>query len=188
MLTPRIQARSLGLRKCTATHLAQRLPMSGIRQTIQQCCTRATCHTLWQVRLATTCLIPVCLQPWLDYVQIIKHLLCLSSMVRDCLCVHGADVPNVLHYGLLFEIKEAGYKFDKHWFQDFDALQCAPWEDNVADSLPKQGLFPFPPHPSTLTSQVQIICQIVMSTSTFEADGKLPLPCSYTLACMSFVG
>jgi hypothetical protein len=64
-------------------------------------------------------------------------------------------VPNVLHYGLLFEIKEAGYSFDKHWYANFDALQCPPWED-VASSgaLPKKGLFPFPPHPSTLTSKV----------------------------------
>lgn len=65
-------------------------------------------------------------------------------------------MPNVLHYGLLFEIKEAGYSFDKHWFQKFDALQCPPWEDSVEDlPNPVKGLFPFPPHPSTLTAKVR---------------------------------
>ncbi len=63
-------------------------------------------------------------------------------------------MPNVLHYGLLYEIKEAGYRFDKHWYANFDALQCPPWEIVAAGTLPKKGLFPFPPHPSTLTSQV----------------------------------
>ncbi|KAK9905110.1 hypothetical protein WJX75_009783 [Coccomyxa subellipsoidea] len=75
-----------------------------------------------------------------------------------------ADVPNVLHYGLLFEIKEAGYSFDKHWYANFDALQCPPWED-VASSgaLPKKGLFPFPPHPSTLTSKGEALLRDLLS-------------------------
>ncbi|CAL8464472.1 g4007 [Coccomyxa elongata] len=75
-----------------------------------------------------------------------------------------ADVPNVLHYGLLFEIKEAGYSFDKHWFQKFDALQCPPWEDFVQD-LPNsvKGLFPFPPHPSTLTAKGEALLRDLLS-------------------------
>jgi hypothetical protein len=61
----------------------------------------------------------------------------------------------VLHYGLLYGIEEKGWEFDKHWYQEFDALKCPPWEAPGPDERPKQGLFPFPPRPSSLTSQVR---------------------------------
>ena len=71
---------------------------------------------------------------------------------RDIQC--SADLPNVLHYGLLYGIEEKGWEFDKHWYQEFDALKCPPWEAPGPDERPTQGLFPFPPRPSSLTSRV----------------------------------
>ncbi|CAK0787343.1 hypothetical protein CVIRNUC_010562 [Coccomyxa viridis] len=52
--------------------------------------------------------------------------------------------PKVLHYGLDWKIGKTGYEFDKHWFYDFDALMCPPW--NLTDRS-KGGLFQHPPHP-----------------------------------------
>lgn len=65
-----------------------------------------------------------------------------------------ADVPNVMHYGLLFEIKDTSFSFDKHWFQTFDALKCPPWVEVAAGERPQHGLLPAPPHPSTLKGEV----------------------------------
>ncbi|CAL5222328.1 g4674 [Coccomyxa viridis] len=54
--------------------------------------------------------------------------------------------PKVLHYGLDWKIGKTGYEFDKHWFYDFDALQCPPW--NLSTDRSTGGLFKHPPHPS----------------------------------------
>ncbi|EIE24386.1 hypothetical protein COCSUDRAFT_40799 [Coccomyxa subellipsoidea C-169] len=54
--------------------------------------------------------------------------------------------PKVLHYGLHWEVGKTGYEFDKHWFYDFDALQCPPW--NLTGNS-RGGLFRHPPHPAT---------------------------------------
>lgn len=60
--------------------------------------------------------------------------------------------PKVLHYGLHWEIGSYGYEFDKHWFYDFDALQCPPW--NLTDRS-RGGMFKHPPHPATYTTKVR---------------------------------
>ena len=58
-----------------------------------------------------------------------------------------AEPPRILHYGLLWEVKNQYYFFDKAWYHDFDPLQCPPW--NLTDERPAAGLFPQPPAPST---------------------------------------
>ena len=63
-------------------------------------------------------------------------------------------MPKVLHYGLEWEIPGSGWRFDKHWFQNFDALACAPWD--LAQDKPMQGLFQHPPHPASLSSKVRL--------------------------------
>ena len=75
-------------------------------------------------------------------------------MICQLLSGCRADLPNVLHYGLLYGIEEKSWEFDKHWFQDFNALRCPPWEAPPPGEHPKQGLFPFPPRPSSLSSKV----------------------------------
>ena len=57
-----------------------------------------------------------------------------------------AEPPRILHYGLLWEVKNHYYMFDKAWYHDFDPLQCPPW--NLTDERPSAGLFPLPPRPS----------------------------------------
>lgn len=64
----------------------------------------------------------------------------------------AAVPPKVLHYGLDWKIGKTNYEFDKHWFYDFDALMCPPW--NLSDRS-KGGLFKHPPHPSLYPSKVQ---------------------------------
>ena len=64
----------------------------------------------------------------------------------------------MLHYGLLYGVEEAGWQFDKHWYQEFNALVCPPWQAPPEGENPTQGLFPFPPRPSTLTSKVKLCC------------------------------
>lgn len=64
----------------------------------------------------------------------------------------AADSPNVLHYGLLFEVEGTGFKFDKHWYQTFDGLACPPWGRDKF-GRPTGGLFPHPPNPLMLTTQ-----------------------------------
>ncbi|BDA42986.1 Peptidyl serine alpha-galactosyltransferase [Coccomyxa sp. Obi] len=59
--------------------------------------------------------------------------------------------PKVLHYGLHWEVGKTGYEFDKHWFYDFDALQCPPW--NLTGNS-RGGLFRHPPHPATYPTKV----------------------------------
>ena len=60
--------------------------------------------------------------------------------------------PKVLHYGLLWEVDSTPYKFDKHWHNGFDALQCPPW--NLNSTVPAGGLFPHPPGPKTFQTKV----------------------------------
>ncbi len=69
----------------------------------------------------------------------------------------AADSPNVLHYGLLFEVAGTGFKFDKHWYMAFDALACPPSGVWGRDRFgrPTGGLFPHPPNPLMLTSQAR---------------------------------
>lgn len=55
-------------------------------------------------------------------------------------------IPKLMHYGL--EIPIEGYSWDKHWYMNFDVLKCPPWDLSVA--RPQEGLFPPPPHPSSL--------------------------------------
>ncbi|CAL5224706.1 g7434 [Coccomyxa viridis] len=74
-----------------------------------------------------------------------------------------ADLPNVLHYGLLYGVEEKGWEFDKHWYQDFNALRCPPWEVPPAGERPKQGLFPFPPRPSSLTSKGEALLRDLLA-------------------------
>ena len=66
----------------------------------------------------------------------------------------AADSPNVLHYGLLFEVEGTGFKFDKHWYQTFDGLACPPWGRDKF-GRPTGGLFPHPPNPLMLTTQAR---------------------------------
>eukprot|EP00884_Botryococcus_braunii_P008933 jgi/Botrbrau1/18040/Bobra.0062s0028.1 len=63
----------------------------------------------------------------------------------------ATDPPKVLHYGLLYEVPNTGYKFDKHWHYNFDPLICPPW--NITVERPKGGLFPHPPHPTSFQTQ-----------------------------------
>ena len=54
-----------------------------------------------------------------------------------------------MHYGLLWEVPNTGYKFDKHWHYGFDPFKCTPWNLDSSDSRNiKGGLFPHPPRPS----------------------------------------
>jgi len=57
-----------------------------------------------------------------------------------------------LHYGLDWKIGKTGYEFDKHWFYDFDALKCPPW--NISTDRSTGGLFKHPPHPSLYPTKV----------------------------------
>ncbi|KAK9864376.1 hypothetical protein WJX84_004323, partial [Apatococcus fuscideae] len=58
------------------------------------------------------------------------------------------EAPRVLHYGLLWDIPNTDFKFDKHWHYGFDAYKCPPW--NLTTDRPTAGLFPFPPAPKDL--------------------------------------
>jgi len=75
-----------------------------------------------------------------------------TSMIYPQYEPHG--IPKLLHYGLLFEVDK--YKFDKHWHYDFDVTKCAPW-DLSNPSRATAGIFPPPPHPSTLKNQDNIV-------------------------------
>lgn len=57
-------------------------------------------------------------------------------------------IPKLIHYGLLFEIGKE-FSFDKHWHYDFDVTACPPW-DLTDPKHRKHGIFPPPPHPSTI--------------------------------------
>ena len=38
-----------------------------------------------------------------------------------------AEEPYVLHYGLLWNVADSDYQFDKHWYYGFDPFKCPPW-------------------------------------------------------------
>jgi hypothetical protein len=60
------------------------------------------------------------------------------------------EIPHVLHYGLLWTVKQEGktaYEFDKHWFYGFDPFVCPPWD--LEKQKPSGGLFPHVPSPSS---------------------------------------
>ena len=83
------------------------------------------------------------------------------QLILPCPCHEGlltctvhAALPKVLHYGLEWDVPGTSWRFDKHWYQKFDALACPPWD--LTPDKPQQGLFPHPPHPSSLTSKVHV--------------------------------
>jgi hypothetical protein len=65
-----------------------------------------------------------------------------------------ADQPKLMHYGLFWDIKtgDSKWAFDKHWHYKFDALKCTPW--NLGGQKPTEGIFPLPPHPDELKTNV----------------------------------
>ena len=67
------------------------------------------------------------------------------------------DPPNILHYGVNFAIQQdepkIDYQFDKHWYRDFEPLNCYPWSKKDSEDRLQEGLFPNPPHPSELSSK-----------------------------------
>lgn len=77
--------------------------------------------------------------------------------------------PKVLHYGLDWKIGKTGYEFDKHWFYDFDALMCPPW--NLTDRS-KGGLFQHPPHPDLYPTKVLIF--LITGSCLWLADLRQP--------------
>eukprot|EP00878_Enallax_costatus_P023272 GHUV01024743.1.p1 GENE.GHUV01024743.1~~GHUV01024743.1.p1 ORF type:complete len:564 (+),score=175.47 GHUV01024743.1:251-1942(+) len=56
-------------------------------------------------------------------------------------------IPYIIHYGLIYHVNS--WTFDKHFYFDFDAHKCTPWELNT--DRPKAGIFPPPPGPANLT-------------------------------------
>ena len=58
----------------------------------------------------------------------------------------------MLHYGLLWDVPNTEWKFDKHWHYGFDAYKCPPW--NLTTDRPTAGLFPYPPAPKDLKTRV----------------------------------
>ena len=67
------------------------------------------------------------------------------------------EAPNILHYGVNFAISQEDpkldYSFDKHWYRDFEPLNCYPWTKKDSEDRVQEGLFPNPPHPSELSSK-----------------------------------
>ncbi|KAK9863378.1 hypothetical protein WJX84_005251 [Apatococcus fuscideae] len=61
------------------------------------------------------------------------------------------ETPKVLHYGLLWDVPNTEWKFDKHWHYGFDAYKCPPW--NLTTDRPTAGLFPYPPAPKDLKTR-----------------------------------
>ncbi|KAG1673277.1 hypothetical protein FOA52_002557 [Chlamydomonas sp. UWO 241] len=60
-------------------------------------------------------------------------------------------VPKLIHYGLMFDIDGGAYKYDKHWYFDFDVRQCPPWDmTDPSGKTRKAGLFAHPPRVSAL--------------------------------------
>jgi hypothetical protein len=64
-----------------------------------------------------------------------------------------ADIPHVLHYGLIYKIGD--WQYDKHWYFDFDVHKCPPWTG--LDGKPKAGIFPPPPYPDKLPNKVLLL-------------------------------
>eukprot|EP00873_Tetraselmis_striata_P002928 jgi/Tetstr1/423192/TSEL_001312.t1 len=56
--------------------------------------------------------------------------------------------PDIMHYGILFNIGE--YRFDKHWYTNFDILSCPAPNPAPNPTHPLTGLLPPPPRPSEL--------------------------------------
>jgi len=59
------------------------------------------------------------------------------------------ESPNVLHYGVKFDVKQADppidWSYDKHWYQDFKPLTCPPWtrkDDAGQAAIPFHGWQP----------------------------------------------
>jgi hypothetical protein len=85
--------------------------------------------------------------------------------------------PKVLHYGLEWEVGDSGYLFDKHWYFQFDALQCPPW--NLSEARPSGGLFRHPPHPATYPREVRVslpLLQILPDAATLTGTACTCLP------------
>eukprot|EP00879_Flechtneria_rotunda_P011174 GHRR01011672.1.p1 GENE.GHRR01011672.1~~GHRR01011672.1.p1 ORF type:complete len:475 (+),score=141.48 GHRR01011672.1:1450-2874(+) len=59
------------------------------------------------------------------------------------------SIPYVMHYGLIYHV--ANWTFDKHFYFDFDAHKCTPWD--LTKEKPKAGIFPPPPHPDKLSKK-----------------------------------
>ena len=62
----------------------------------------------------------------------------------------AADVPHVMHYGLIYRVGD--WQYDKHWYFDFDVHKCPPWD---LKDKPKAGIFPPPPYPDKLPKKVR---------------------------------
>ncbi|KDD72921.1 hypothetical protein H632_c2730p0, partial [Helicosporidium sp. ATCC 50920] len=78
---------------------------------------------------------------------------------RGAMIYPGYDpsfLPMVLHYGLLYKVKNTEYQFDKHWYGKHDALACPPWKErSMGDNkrnVRSTGLLPAPPHPDSITT------------------------------------
>eukprot|EP00803_Ostreobium_quekettii_P007841 evm.model.scf_634.5 EVM.evm.TU.scf_634.5 scf_634:44918-46053(-) len=58
--------------------------------------------------------------------------------------LNPADIPRLLHYGLILKVKD--YSYDKHWHTMFDAFQCPNWDVKhgavESGSLTNIGLVP----------------------------------------------
>ncbi|KAL4524683.1 hypothetical protein Ndes2526A_g06797 [Nannochloris sp. 'desiccata'] len=102
-------------------------------------------------------------KPWISEMYGYSYACAKSNVWHIChhsaMLYPGYDVfepPKVLHYGLTYEIKGTGYKFDKHWHYDFDPFQCPPWNFKPTGKGSKGslgGLFFHPPRPSSLKTK-----------------------------------
>ncbi|KAL4516545.1 hypothetical protein Ndes2437A_g00686 [Nannochloris sp. 'desiccata'] len=102
-------------------------------------------------------------KPWISEMYGYSYACAKSNVWHIChhsaMLYPGYDVfepPKVLHYGLTYEIKGTGYKFDKHWHYDFDPFQCPPWSFKPTGKGSKGslgGLFFHPPRPSSLKTK-----------------------------------
>ena len=112
-----------GSREAPAPLLPVCSPTSG-------CCTTASCGTSpVSVPLLVRAAPPTVLH--YDILWNVTGSLPRSSCTLCSLC---AAPPKVLHYGILWNVTgslpgaQPLYQFDKHWFEEFDALACPPWE------------------------------------------------------------
>eukprot|EP00775_Hariotina_reticulata_P011815 gene11815-11959_t len=60
-----------------------------------------------------------------------------------------SHIYNVIHYGLVYNV--SGWSFNKHWYFDFDASKCPPWD--LSNERPETGIFPPPPSPGKLSQK-----------------------------------
>lgn len=75
-----------------------------------------------------------------------------TNLLFCCSCLY-ADIPHVMHYGLIYKIGD--WQYDKHWYFDFDVHKCPPWTG--LDGKPKAGIFPPPPYPDKLPNKVRLL-------------------------------